>query len=446
MLRYVVILFLGWRMALLFVTFLGLGALPTINHQTKELFPPGIPADYWQRWANWDGKVYQGIATEGYEPVQTVFFPAYSILIKWLTLIGIPAFLSGFLISQICTFLAMLYLYKLVLLDFSDKVARRAIFALLIFPTGFYLVSLYNESLTLFMAIAAVYYARKKNWRAAAILAGIASVTRLTGIAVVVAVFAEYLLKESKLSIPGFRISSLGETITRRLFLYLLIALAVLNLIKSVFSSNQNLILIGVIVSVLKVAEWALIFVGMLLLLQPARILIKHIDFKRVHSSEFIYLELSLLPVIGYLIYLQVTFGSSFAFLGYESVWGKFLSLPWQAPFHSLGYLAANLFSIGEYPARVHLRFLIFLVACATLIFSIFRLRLSYSILFFSVMLISLSSGSLIDFPRYILIAFPLFIALGLIENELLQKILMVFSLSLLSLLSVLYFNSYFFM
>lgn len=441
-LKNVIIIFLGVRLALLFITFMGLGALPNINFYTKELFFPKPELSYWSRWANWDGKAYQDIALTGYEPVLTVFFPFYSILIKTLTLVGISSFWAGFLISNTATILAMFFLFKLILLDFKESIAKKAILALIIFPTSFYLVSLYNESLALFTIVAAFYFTRKKKWGWAAIFAGFASITRLTGLAAIIGIFFEYLINQDSLK-NSLKINLFWKSKINRLFLYLFGLIILLNLFLG-FSSNT--LVTGIISTLLDLVSWVFYLVFIILLLKFCRIFIRLVNIGNIFSKNFLILSLSLLPVFFYLVFQKMNFGDFFSFLNHESIWGKYLSLPWVGPLNNLQFLVSNLFTIGEYSSRIHLRFGIFILSLIGLYFSFLKLRLSYTLFYFIALLIPLFSGTLIDFPRYALILFPLFIILGKIENEAIQKVGLTVSISLLTLLTILFFNGYFFM
>ncbi|MBI2334406.1 hypothetical protein HYU96_01260 [Candidatus Daviesbacteria bacterium] len=136
-LKYCLMLFLGWRVALLFIAFFGLSVFPQIDPYTQKLSFADATTDYWFRWANWDGGHFRGIVEHCYLPEQTVFFPLYPLLMKVLTFIGLGANWSGLLISHVSAVVALFFLFKLTALDFPEKVAKRAVFALLIFPTSF---------------------------------------------------------------------------------------------------------------------------------------------------------------------------------------------------------------------------------------------------------------------------------------------------------------------
>lgn len=440
--RYVFLLFLGWRLALLFLTYLGIGSLPVndfYNH--KILFPPEN-IDYWSRWANWDGRGYIDIAANGYVSGITVLFPAYPLLIKLFTLTGLTPLAGGFLISQLCTIFTLFYFYKLIILDFDHRTAKKALLALLIFPTSFYLVALYNESLTLLASVAAFYYARTQKWLLTSIFAGIAASTRIAGLAVIIGIFAEYLMA----SHWEFQWKNLWSTSLRRFFIYSLLIFGILGLGRNLLFILKLEVASGVIASILELFTWIVVALVAILAFQFLKLIFSKIEWNKTLSLNFLFLLVSFLPPSVYLLYQKIAFGSPLTFLAQESRWGKYLSFPWQAPLYNIQYLLVNLFRVGEYPARAHLRFLIFLVAVVCLLFSIKRFRLSYSLFFLAAMTIPLLSGTLMDFPRYILIAFPMFIVLGMIKNEIFQKGLFIISTLSLAFMAILYFNSYFFM
>lgn len=178
--KYCLVLFLGWRVALILITILGI-----------QFFPNNINFDYWLRWANWDGGHFRGIAENNYLPQQTVFFPLYPMLIKFLMFFNISSLWGGLIISNISAIFSLFFLYKLA--------GKKAIFALLIFPTSFYLGAVYSESLFLAVTLASFYFARKKSWGLSSIFAGLSVATRLVGLATILAIFVEYLLTNKKI-------------------------------------------------------------------------------------------------------------------------------------------------------------------------------------------------------------------------------------------------------
>ena len=89
-------------------------------------------------------------------------------------------------------------MYRLIKLDFKEKIARKSLFYLLIFPTSFYLGSVYTESLFLALSIGSLYASRKKHWLLAGVLGAFASATRLVGIFLLPALVIEYYQQRGK--------------------------------------------------------------------------------------------------------------------------------------------------------------------------------------------------------------------------------------------------------
>ena len=145
-------------------------------------------------WGNFDGAHYINIAENGYSfGLSQAFFPLYPQLIRWLNLNLIHnSILSGLLISTL-SLIGFVYIFiKLGRLDYSLKTIRWAIIFLLLFPTSFFFFSIYTESFFLFLTALTFYLARRKKFILAAIIAGLASATRLVGIFLLPALLWEY--------------------------------------------------------------------------------------------------------------------------------------------------------------------------------------------------------------------------------------------------------------
>ena len=176
-------------------------------HTEKQMInPPWL----WNR-ANFDGINYLDIAKKGYGIYQQAFFPLYPKLIAWLTpLFGGRNLVAAWTINLVCLYLALFFFYKLVALDFSEKVSKRTLLYLLIFPTAFFFAMVYTESLFFFLIIASFYFARNKvlpkagsyfartkKWWLAGIFGGLASATRLPGIFLFPALLVEWWQQKS---------------------------------------------------------------------------------------------------------------------------------------------------------------------------------------------------------------------------------------------------------
>lgn len=165
------------------------------------------PCDIISLWNRWDAPNYIDIAKNGYTNVGEgrwfiVFLPLYPFLIRLLaTFIGNYE-VSALLISNLASIFACFYLYKLAKIDYSESTALKSVFFLAIFPTSYFLIAGYTESLFLLLTIGCFYYARKAKWSLAGVLGMLAAATRITGLVLLPSLLCEYFSQHSK---PGSR-------------------------------------------------------------------------------------------------------------------------------------------------------------------------------------------------------------------------------------------------
>ena len=165
----------------------------------------------------WDSEYYLSIATVGYDdpaiagiaptfswndpqfckpgkPPQCysrnyAFFPFYPYVsrvvatpLRALPLTPIAAStLAAVLVSLLGTLGAMLALYDLTRDELEESGALRAVFYLLIFPSGFFLAQVYTEGLFVGLAFGALALLRRRQWLLAGLLAAFATWTRAAG-------------------------------------------------------------------------------------------------------------------------------------------------------------------------------------------------------------------------------------------------------------------------
>lgn len=161
-------------------------------------------------WANFDGVYYLSIASNGYTVDNAGFFPVFPLLTRLLAGIfgqgepfGAIQFFSALFIVNISFFLSILVFYKLLRLDYNHKITFRAIIFLLLFPTSFFFVSIYSESVFLLLTLLAFYFARKKQWFFAGLAAMVLSATRIVGVAIFPALIYELFLQKKTLRSPS---------------------------------------------------------------------------------------------------------------------------------------------------------------------------------------------------------------------------------------------------
>ncbi|MEM7028482.1 MAG: glycosyltransferase family 39 protein [Chloroflexota bacterium] len=133
---------------------------------------------------------YRDIALNGYEQrpfslerkANWPFYPLWPFVWRMASLFITNMNLAGIAASTLFFILNVIFLYKLLRLDFDQSIAELAAILLIIFPASYLLSRPVPESLFLFLTITSIYGARKNRWVLAGILAGLATFTRLPGI------------------------------------------------------------------------------------------------------------------------------------------------------------------------------------------------------------------------------------------------------------------------
>ena len=136
-------------------------------------------------WAHWDGVWYIKIATSGYADGDgsTAFFPLFPMLLRYVgVLLDGNLLITGIVISLLCYAGCVWLLYRLVRRDFDDALASRAVIYLAIGPLSFFLQAVYTESLFLLLSLACFVFAREGRWRLAGVMGLLATLTRSTGV------------------------------------------------------------------------------------------------------------------------------------------------------------------------------------------------------------------------------------------------------------------------
>lgn len=131
-------------------------------------------------WANFDGAHYTSIAKHGYGTYQYAFFPLYPLLIRVFSMLsGLPYEQSAVSLSHAAFFMGIILFWRY--LEGSKGRAWTVLF-LLFFPTSFFFVSAYSESLFFALTSAVLLLMKRKQWLLAGVFAALASATRLVGV------------------------------------------------------------------------------------------------------------------------------------------------------------------------------------------------------------------------------------------------------------------------
>lgn len=154
---------------------------------------PGLPI-LWNSWNRWDTGHFTFIATHGYDqPMRTAFFPLYPLLMRAVMLAWHNPLIAGLIVSSLAQLVALIVFFRLVWEDVDKENTYRAVVYLSLFPTTFFLVAAYNESLFLCFSLLCFYYLRHGRWWLAGIFGLCASLTRSAGLFLALPFCYEYL-------------------------------------------------------------------------------------------------------------------------------------------------------------------------------------------------------------------------------------------------------------
>ncbi len=171
---------------------------------------------FWATFAHFDGIHYLRLAAHGYADWGSqAFFPLYPLLINLLSrILGDPLY-SGIILSIISLIIAILGLRRL----FPTR--PQLFWLILSFPTAFFFLTVYTESLFFALSIWFFVFLTRQKWWLAAILAGLASATRLVGAFLAISLFIELLHRPLSIVHRSFlTLLSLSGLLAYMFFLY----------------------------------------------------------------------------------------------------------------------------------------------------------------------------------------------------------------------------------
>ena len=186
--------------------YLGAGALfaSVVPVGRFQRITADVPFGTMNLWSHWDGEHYVALAADGYlQPpgnASPAFFPLYPLLIRGLAgLFGGPLSqpaLSawGPLVSLLALPFALYFVYRIAEDGWGERAARVAVLTLALFPTSFFFNAAYTESLFLALSAGSLWAVRvRRNLLLACLLAGLATATRNVGVFLLVPLAYEWL-------------------------------------------------------------------------------------------------------------------------------------------------------------------------------------------------------------------------------------------------------------
>jgi mannosyltransferase PIG-V len=143
-----------------------------------------------------DAVWYLRLADGGWSPDDSsaAFFPLYPLTVRAVSWI-VPGddLVAALIVSNLAFLGALLAMFAISAEAFGERVARRAIVVTAIFPTAFFFLAPYTESLFLVLSLLAFREARHDRWGRTALFGGLAALTRSVGILLVPALAIEAL-------------------------------------------------------------------------------------------------------------------------------------------------------------------------------------------------------------------------------------------------------------
>ena len=391
MYKKIFILFIIWRISLFIFAFIGglfLPFTPRFPYSETLLVPTQLPYWIWS-FANFDGVHYITIANSGYMAQFTqVFFPLYPLIIRFVktVLFDNYALISGLLVSNVSFLISLFIFARLLEIDYKKDQILWIIVILLTFPSSFFFGGLYSESLFFLFIISSFYFARKKHWLYSGLFGALSSAARLAGI---------FLL-------PSLLWEWYQQTKTKTL----------------------------------KVKT-------------PAKNTKSYHYFTKIFNFTYHLLHSPILYIVPlgfiiYMIYLQINYHDYLYFWHAQPVFGASRSGTNIILLPQVIWRYIKIFT--SVPPTVDSFFIPFLEFFATItaliiLFYSFRLSIRRSYIIFAIfsVLVPTLTGTFSSMPRYILVAFPIYIVLGTIKSKPVKLIILSINLLLLSILTILF-------
>ena len=202
-LKYCVLVFLALRIGLSLLTL----ADVRVFHPLRAPLPPGQVAavpftggigDVWTGIERWDAFRFELIAQDGYTTARggAAFFPLYPLSIRAVSwMIGGSTLGAALVVSNAAFLGALVVLYALTTMEFSEAVARRTVVLLAVFPLAFIFLAPFSEAPFLLLSVSTFWFARRDRWWLAALVGALAALTRSIGIVLVPALVVEAVLQ-----------------------------------------------------------------------------------------------------------------------------------------------------------------------------------------------------------------------------------------------------------
>ena len=323
-------------------------------------------------WGHFDGVWFVRIAEHGYNLRKAAFFPLYPVAMRAVSaVVGRPD-LAGILVSAGCYAAALVILYGLVKQEFDARTALWAVVLLSFAPTSFFFQAVYSESMFLFLTVASFAAGRRGHWLLAGAAGLLAALTRSAGLILVVPLAWMWLEQRRgrAFALPG--------------------------------GAARQSLLADRRAKVLSLGWLLLVPAGLGLFM--AYTLVRFHNALLFMAAQHYWHRKFRLPGVAVVDGARAAMRSARSIAARPDVFLDVSRLPWRDQWLTVANLTA---------------FLALLFAAALLVVCWRRLPASYTIFAFVSLLLPLSypthSTPLLSLPRFVLVDFPLFIALAVV-------------------------------
>lgn len=186
---YCLRVFLSVRLGLFLLGLVAVALLPVNDAPSIPGWAPPPLTPGWHNlftaWERWDALWFLRIATKGYAAGDgsAAFFPLYPLSVRGVSfLIGGHPLAAALLVSNAAYLVGSMVVHVLTEEEWDRETARRTVLYMAIFPTAFFFIAPYSESLFLALSAGCLLAARRGRWAAAAVLGALTAATRSMGV------------------------------------------------------------------------------------------------------------------------------------------------------------------------------------------------------------------------------------------------------------------------
>jgi hypothetical protein len=180
---------------------------PRVRNNASVLPPGAVPG--WLHvilapWFRFDAAWYVGVAQHGYHSgavgvANTNFMPVYPLLVRAASLVpGVNVWVAALAVANLGAIGAMVLLWTWANQRWDRETSPRLLILCTFFPFAFFLATPYAEPVFLCLAVASFLLAENDRWLGAITAAGLCTITRPVGIAVVLGIAALALARGKK--------------------------------------------------------------------------------------------------------------------------------------------------------------------------------------------------------------------------------------------------------